>query len=333
MGSDGPGARAGPLDRLLDWAVVPGYTSLGYRIRSRAFEPLDRRALRDRAILVTGASSGLGEAACELIAAAGAEVHMLVRNAERGEAARARIAERSGAAPPRVWIADVSSLASVRELARRFTAEVGELAGLVNNAGVFPERRERTAEGFELSFATNVLGPFLLTALLLEALRAGAPSRIVNVTSGGMYTARLDASDLQLDRREFDGAAFYAHTKRAEVALTELWQERLTGSGVSAHAMHPGWADTPGVKSSLPRFRRVVGPLLRDSRQGADTIAWLLAAPEPELQPGRFWHDRRPRPTHRLARTRESAADRRRLWSELERMSGEAPAVAGEGPS
>jgi dehydrogenase/reductase SDR family protein 12 len=313
---------AGPLDRLMDWAVLPGYSSLGHRIRSRGFDALDRDALAGRAVLITGASSGLGEAASALAAAAGAEVHMLVRNEARGEAAKQRVSASIGSERVRVWIADMSSLASIRELIPRFRADVPALAGLVNNAGTLPPARERTSEGFELAFATNVLGPFLLTALLLPQLRAGAPSRIVNVSSGGMYTARLDVDDLQLDARDYDGAAAYAHTKRIEVILTELWQERLAGSGVTAHSMHPGWADTPGIQASLPTFRRVLRPLLRDSRQGADTIAWLLAAREPADKPGRFWHDRQPRPTHRLRRTHETQAERKRLWSELARMSG-----------
>jgi NAD(P)-dependent dehydrogenase (short-subunit alcohol dehydrogenase family) len=185
-----------------------------------------------------------------------------------------------------------------------------------------PPERTRTDEGFELGFATNVLGPFLLTGLLLESLRRGAPSRIINVSSGGMYTQRLHADDLQLDRRDYDPPAFYAHAKRCQVILTELWAERLQGSAVGVHSMHPGWADTPGVQTSLPRFRKLMRPLLRDSDQAADTIVWLAAAPEPAERSGLFWHDRAPRPTHRVPWTRESDADRRRLWDECVRLSG-----------
>jgi NAD(P)-dependent dehydrogenase (short-subunit alcohol dehydrogenase family) len=312
--------KTGRLDRALDWAVLPGYSSIGYRIRSRGFDPVAPQALAGRAVLITGASAGLGEATCELAARWGAEVHMLVRNPEKGEAARARVAERTGA-EPRIWTANVSSLESIRGFVASFVTEVPALAGLVNNAGVLPPRRERTGEGFELTFATNALGPFLLTALLQPALQAAESARVVNVSSGGMYTARLDANDLQLDGRDFDGTAFYAHTKRIEVILTELWQEHA-GNGVSFHSMHPGWADTPGVKASLPTFQRFLRPVLRNAEQGADTIAWLLAAPEPARHPGCFWHDRRRRPTHRLARTRETAAERERLWAELTRLSG-----------
>ncbi len=313
---------ARPLDSLLDFTVVGGFTSAGYRIRQGSFARTPD--LTGRAVLVTGASSGLGAATCELLAEAGATVHMLVRSPAKGENVRSAIAERTGSDRLLVWECDVSRPGAIREFAAAFLAEAGALDALVNNAGVMAPERTHTPEGIELTFATNVVGPFLLTALLLPALRAGAPGRVVNVSSGGMYSARLDGDDPQLELHEFDPARFYAHTKRCEVVLTELWQEHLAGGAVTAHAMHPGWADTPGVRESLPRFRRVMGPLLRDERQGADTIAWLCWAAEPIAEPGRFWHDRRARPTHRVPWTRERGQDRRRLWEECERLSGEA---------
>ena len=126
-----------------------------------------------------------------------------------------------------------------------------------------------------------------------------------------MYTQKLRVDDLQSERGEFDGPKVYARTKRAEVILTELWAEQLAGTGVVVHAMHPGWADTPGVRSSLPRFYKVTRPLLRTPAQGADTIVWLGAAAEPGRSSGRFWHDRRPRPTHRLPMDTGDAAGAR----------------------
>ncbi len=311
------------LDRSFDWTVLPGYSRLGYAVRSRSWAD-DRPAdgLDGWSVLVTGASSGIGAATCERLARGGATVHMLVRDLDRGERARARIAERSGGGELVLELCDVSSLASVREFADRFAAGHPELHALVNNAGVMVPQRTRTAEGFELTFATNVLGPFLLTALLLPALRRGAPARIVNVSSGGMYTQRLHADDIQLDHRKYDPAAFYAHTKRCEVVLTQLWAERLRRSGVGVHAMHPGWADTPGVQSSLPRFRKLMRPLLRDAEQGADTVAWLASAEEPAVGPGLFWHDREPRRVHRFPWTRETPAERQRLWDECVALSG-----------
>jgi dehydrogenase/reductase SDR family protein 12 len=210
----------------------------------------------------------------------------------------------------------------VRQFAERCTAQAERLDVLVNNAGVLPSTRALSPDGIELTFATNVLGPFLLTNLLLPLLERSAPARIVNVSSGGMYTQRIRVDDLQNQRGEFDGATAYARAKRAQVILTELWARRLEGSGVVVHAMHPGWADTPGVETSLPRFYRLTRPLLRTPEQGADTIVWLGAADEPGRSTGLFWHDRRPRPTHRLPWTRDTRQEREQLWARCAQLSG-----------
>jgi dehydrogenase/reductase SDR family protein 12 len=309
-------------DRVMDAAVAPGFTSLGYRVRSRSWAPTPD--LSDRAVLVTGASSGLGTGTCELLAEAGASVHMLVRDMEKGERVRSEIVARTGSDSVRLWRCDISSQASIREFASEFNAEVPKLEALVNNAGVMPPERTLSEDGIELSFATNVTGPLLLSLELLPTLRAAAPGRVVNVSSGGMYGAKLDPGDLQLEERDYDPVRFYAHTKRCEVILTELCQDRLA-DGVTFHATHPGWADTPGVQDSLPAFRKVMGPFLRDARQGADTSAWLCWAPEPVAQPGLFWHDRRPRATHKLPNTKESQEARDRLWDECNRLIEETP--------
>jgi dehydrogenase/reductase SDR family member 12 len=320
---------ADALDRILDWTVLPGYTSLGHRLRSRTWNgDLPAGALAGRTVLVTGASSGIGEAASERLSRLGARVHMLARDRERGAMARERVAERLAASgdrarePIELEVCDLSDLDAVRSFAAEFAARTPRLHGLLQNAGVLPPRRERSAQGHELAFATNVLGPFLLTNLLLGTLRRGSPSRVVLVSSGGMYTARLDVSDLELARRDFDGSRAYAHTKRIEVILAGLWAERERASGVSFASLHPGWVDTPGLQKSLPRFHGLLRPLLRDSAQGADTAVWLLATDATEGHPGAFWHDRRPRPEHRVPWTRESSRERHELWNELASLTG-----------
>ncbi len=274
-------------DRFLD-ATLLGYTRLGFERRSRSWAALPR--MDGAVVVVTGASSGIGRAAATRFAALGASVIDVVRDASRA---------RHGAD---VRVCDVSSLAGVRRLAQSLT----RVDVLVNNAGALPQARAETAEGLEVAFATNVAGPFLLTSLL-------QPARVINVSSGGMYTARLDPFDLQTRSRPYRGAAVYAQTKRAEVVLTSMWAQR----GADAHAMHPGWVDTPGLASSLPGFHRAVRPLLRTPEQGADTIVWLGAA---DVAPGRLWHDRAERPAHRVPWTRETAGDRARLWAQLERQ-------------
>lgn len=315
------------LDKLLDWTVLPGYTSIGYRARERLV-PRGPIELEGPSVMVTGASAGIGEAACVALARAGATVHLVVRDRGRGEAALKRIAAASGSDALGLHLCDLSSLASVREFATGFAGSGEPLHVLVNNAGVLPFERTHTEEGFELAFATNVLGPFLLTALLAPALRRSAPSRVINVSSGGMYTEKIDLGDLQLERSEFDGARFYAHTKRAEVILSEEWGRRLAPDRITAHSVHPGWVATEGVKTSLPRFNRVMGPVLRDAAAGADTIVWLAGSPEAAKTSGEFWHDRRPRPKHRIPRTRESAEERVRLFEECERLCGLPPGGA-----
>jgi dehydrogenase/reductase SDR family member 12 len=310
------------LDEAMDWAVLPGYSKLGYYARERLL-PRGPLELVGKSVMLTGASSGIGEAACAQLAQEGAVVHMVVRSRERGERSRERIAaEAPDPDAVALHLCDISSLASVRELATSFLASNPRLDVLVNNAGVLPAQRVHTTEGFELTFATNVLGPFLLTSLLLPALRHSAPSRVINVSSGGMYTARIELGDLQLDRRKFDGARFYAHTKRAEVILSEEWGRRLAADRIAIHSMHPGWAATAGVASSLPRFNRLMGPLLRDAAAGADTIVWLAGSPEAARSTGEFWHDRRPRPKHRLPQTRDSPEERSGLFDECERLCG-----------
>ena len=307
------------VDRALDFAVLPGYSKLGFSLRRLDHTPAIEDGLGGRVALVTGGSSGIGEAACLDLLAAGATVHLLGRDAERTAAAARRIEARVTDAGDRLMpeLCDISDVAAVRRFAEDFLSRSDRLDLLVNNAGVLTQRRERAADGTELTFATNVLGPFLLTSLLMPALIAAAPSRVITVSSGGMYTARLDADDPQLEEREFDGPGFYAHTKRAEVVLNRLWAERHDPAEIAFHAMHPGWADTGGLRSSLPRFGRLLGPVLRDATQGADTIAWLAGGPSLDPASGGFWQDRAPRPEHRVPWTRETASDRERFWAYL----------------
>jgi len=310
------------IDTFLDRTVVLGYTNVGYRFRRRSFGASDLQRMDGKVVLVTGATSGLGFASAEGFARLGASVRLLARSEERGERARGEIVERSGNEDVSVCLSDLSDLGAVRQFATSFVAREQRLDVLVNNAGALTNERTLSPEGIELTFATNVLGPFLLTNLLIPLLEESAPARIINVSSGGMYTQRIHVDDLQTEHENYDGPVAYARSKRAEVMLTELWAERLQDDGIVVHAMHPGWADTPGVVSSLPHFYRVTRPLLRTPQEGADTIVWLGAAPEPGRSSGGFWHDRRQRPTHLLPWTRETAADRDRLWAECERLSG-----------
>jgi NAD(P)-dependent dehydrogenase (short-subunit alcohol dehydrogenase family) len=300
----------------MDLAVVPGYSRLGYAVRRRSWDADDPAAgsLRGKVALLTGASSGLGTAAVVGLTRLGATVHAVVRDLDKGRAAVAEVRDEVPGAAVVLHRCDVSDLTSIRSLADELGSSLDRVDVLVHNAGVMPPTRSQTADGHELAFATHVLGPVLLTEELRPLLAATRRARVVVVSSGGMYAQRLDAGDPELRAGEYGGTAAYARTKRMQVALAPLMQERWAADGIAVHTMHPGWADTPGVLTSLPVFHKVMGPLLREPAAGADTVVWL-AATEPPPGGGLFWHDRASRPEHWLGRRREDGGDAERLWA------------------
>ena len=314
------GSAADAVDVAMDLGIVPGFTSIGYRTRKRLYSwQADR--LEGRSVMVTGANAGIGKAISMELCRRGAFVHMVCRSADKGEAARDEIMLETGA-EPELHICDVSSLASVREFTDTFLASDSALDVLINNAGVLPPERQHTEEGFELTFATNVIGPFLLTELLLPKLRKSPAGRVVMMSSGGMYSSGFDLDDPQLENREFDGTRFYAQTKRAEVMLADEWQDRAGPDDPVFCSMHPGWAETAGVSNALPGFNKVMGPVLRTAGEGGETAVWLAGASPEEAPGGEFYMDRRPRPKHRIPGTRESAEDRRRLYELCAQLTG-----------
>lgn len=312
------------IDRALDATIAPGWSNIGYKVRKRSWEPIDD-SLTGRTVIVTGATSGLGKAASFALARLGADLILVGRNPEKTERVRSEIVAESGNDKVRREIADLSLMTEIRSLAKRLLASEPAIHVLVNNAGTLFTERSVTSEGIESTLATNLLGHFLLTNLLIPKLVESAPARIINVASGGMYSQRISISNLQNDHGEYKGAAAYARTKRGQVILTEMWAEQLKDAGVTVSSMHPGWADTPGVVESLPTFYKVTKPFLRTPAEGADTIVWLAANDEAAGRSGLFWMDREPRPTHKTNRTRESSEKRQELWEALSELSGGAP--------
>jgi dehydrogenase/reductase SDR family protein 12 len=309
------------LSRVVDPFIVSSFDRTGFRIHSLTFRPEDLDVdLSNRRCVVTGANSGIGYETALALADLGAEVVLLCRNRGRGEQAVERIRTLTGNARVSLEVVDMSDLASVRAAAGRLAAAPVDV--LVHNAGVLPGERIETRDGLELTFATHVVGPFLLTRLLRPNLEKSPDGRVIWVSSGGMYTRRLDLSDPNWTKRDYDGVLAYAETKRAQVILSELWAEELRGSPISVNAMHPGWADTPSVESSLPRFHRITKNILRTPAEGADTVVWLAACPTLRAT-GRFFLDREERRTHLLPFTRETEKDRRALWRLCERLSVE----------
>ena len=299
------------LDWVLDKSVVLGYSAIGPALRRTA----------GRTVVVTGGSGGLGLAAATGLARLGADVHLVGRSAERLDQARGAVLAGLPDASVHTAVCDVSDLAAVEAFCSDLNGRVESLHALVHNAGVMPPRRTLSAQGHELALATHVLGPHLMTFRLADALRGG---RVVVVSSGGMYGQALPTSDPEYTYGTYSGVTAYARTKRMQVVLAELWAEHLASRGITVASMHPGWADTPGVTDSLPRFARLMRPLLRSPESGADTIVWLTAVPR-ELPTGLFWHDRRPRPTHYLPRRLEGEAEREALWAWVRAQTGQPP--------
>jgi NAD(P)-dependent dehydrogenase (short-subunit alcohol dehydrogenase family) len=296
------------VDVALDRTIAPGYLRTGLALRKRLPGwPADPSpgSMAGKVALVTGASSGLGVATAEGLARLGAEVQLVVRDVAKGERVAAELAAMLPGARLHVRRCDLADLDDVRRFASEL--ETDQVDVLVHNAGVMPARRTESPQGHELTMAVHVLGPVLMTELLRPRMSqaVAGDARAIMVTSGGMYGQRLRDDDPEYLDGEYSPTTAYARSKRAQVdllpRLAERWAPDLT-----VHATHPGWADTPGVVESLPRFHRVTGPLLRTAAEGADPTVWL-AATQPPPASGHLWHDRRVRPPALLPSTHSSA--------------------------
>ena len=259
--------------------------------------------------IVTGANSGIGKETALGLAQTGARVIMVCRNAERGKAALDEIRRESGSSQVDLLIADMSSQASVRVLAEQIQREYPRLDVLVNNAGGATQARTLSADGIELTLATNHLGAALLTLLLLDLLKASAPSRIVNVSSSeAQHPARLDTNDLQFERRKYSGIAAYRQSKLLMNAFTFELARRLAGTGVTANCLHPGAVATniwnPDLLPLLigKLIIAVVKPFMLNSKQGAAVSLYLAASPEVAQVSGEYFVKSKPAKSNPLSR-------------------------------
>ena len=333
------------VDRALEASVVGSFTRIGHSLRRRTERWDDLRVTAgDRTVLVTGANSGIGLATAAGLLARGARVVATTRDETRAERARPALLDLAAGAASgidrevlddrlRFEEVDLDRLDAVRALAARLGTDP-VIDVVVHNAGAMFDARSTTVDGLERTWQVHVVAPFLLTMLLVPGLTARTDPRVVWVSSGGMYTERLVVRRVD-SPRGYRPSVAYARAKRAQVELVRELHRRLGAStGIAFHAMHPGWARTPGVATSLPTFNRLVGPLLRTPEQGADTILHLALAartgtPDDPDEGGAFWADRRPRSTDRLRRTVCDAAEREALW---ERLMHDADIVRPSGP-
>jgi len=317
-------AAADVVDRVLEATVAPSFSRIGYLARHR----LDNWAapaggsMAGRVVVVTGASGGLGGAVAAELARVGATVWLLGRDRDRTQWLANQIRAEVPGADVKVAVADLARLSEVHAVADTLLAGSESMDVLVHNAGALMNRHLQTVDGLETTAQVQVVAPFLLTSLLLPRLRATPGSRVITVSSGGMYTQRLDVAALTPDPASFNGVAAYAQAKRAQVVLTQEWARRTPGSGVTFHVTHPGWVDTPGLHASLPRFAHLMGPLLRSPQEGSDTIVWLASSPAGAHNGGQFWHDRRPRSTVRLPWTATPQGEAERLWEWTAALAG-----------
>jgi NAD(P)-dependent dehydrogenase (short-subunit alcohol dehydrogenase family) len=270
-------------------------------------------------VVITGATNGIGLAAAEALAGRGARLTLVARSEAKATAVAERI-EAAGGKDVDIVIADLASQADVRRAAAEILARRSALDVLVNNAGVYLTTRQLTADGIETTWAVNHLAPFLLTNLLLERLKENAHARVVTTASDAHVGAQVPFDDMDgtmaYAKRSMAGPGFirYGQTKLANVLFTAELARRLTGTGVTANCFHPRLVAT-GISRDLGGVARitmkVVDRFSRRPRQGAETLVWLVDAPEVAGVSGGYFVDRRRAVPSAVAQDTDTA---RRLW-------------------
>jgi NAD(P)-dependent dehydrogenase (short-subunit alcohol dehydrogenase family) len=279
--------------------------------------------MNGKVCVVTGATSGIGKAAASALARLGAQVVLVGRDRDRA-AATLKEVEALSSAPPRLEIADLTSLAQVRELAGRL-GELDRVDVLINNAGLIVGERRTTPDGFEHMFAVNHLAPFLLTNLMLPKLQASAPARVITVTSDAHEAARFDLDDMQLTQNWSSWRA-YSNSKLANILFTRELARRLDGTNVTANCAHPGFVRSGFGREGSRILRlgvRISRPFQLTPERGADTIVYLASSPEVAGASGGYYVKRKLEEPSKAAREDEAA---RRLWEQSEELTGLAPA-------
>eukprot|EP01006_Ploeotia_vitrea_P000466 TRINITY_DN103111_c0_g1_i1.p1 TRINITY_DN103111_c0_g1~~TRINITY_DN103111_c0_g1_i1.p1 ORF type:complete len:337 (-),score=22.73 TRINITY_DN103111_c0_g1_i1:421-1431(-) len=303
------------------------YGQKGFEQKRAKWDPKDiPESLVGKDFLVTGANAGIGYSIVEQLVARGGTVHMVCRNQTRGEEAKQKLASQYGEDKLHLHVCDMSLMSDVLKFGNDFLGSQDKLDAYIHNAGVMSAERTETSEGIETSVATMLGGSYLLTGMLVPLLKKNK-GRVILMSSGGQYLVGLKPNDLQWKpgpkAKKFDGQVQYTYIKRAQVVLAELWAAKLEGTGVVVNSMHPGWSETPGVRSSIADFLEKNKDKFRDNAAAADTAVWLAASPSVEGQTGKFFFDREARKTHMSgARTKCKPEDEQTLWTETEKICG-----------
>jgi len=282
------------------------YTQVGYRARSLLWVN-PKVDFSGQHWLVTGASGGLGRHIALEAARAGATVTIAARNAAKLAQVLAD-GKQMGIHGIDTVVCDFSLQADTERLVRELLARGRKIDVLVNNVGLLNHTHTLTAEGREHSFTTNLLSHYVLTEGLIRGggFKPGKPL-VINMTSGGGYNVALNTSRLDTtDPKKYNGTLAYGFHKRAQMVLNQYWRDRYGPQGFTFYVMHPGWADTDGVKRSLPRFREILKLILRDARSGTDTAIWLALIRPSQEEKELVWFDRKARTAHVYPHTRTS---------------------------
>jgi dehydrogenase/reductase SDR family member 12 len=292
---------------------TPSFTRIGYVARLLPFKAVSE-TFYGQHWLITGATGGIGRAAALMAAAKGAHVFAVGRNSSALDSLVAASQGLGGSITP--LMCDLSSVTAIGKMVRDLK-QSDKINVLVNNVGILNRTFSATQEGFETTYVTNLLGHFHLTETLSEVDCLARGATIINVTSGGMFNAPLNLTMIDQAENGFNGFSAYASHKRAQVALADHWREAFRDLDVQTYVTHPGWADTVGVQTSLPTFRKILKPILRNANQAADTLIWL-AAKRPAVIEDRVWFDRKQRTTHAYPHTRRPLTTVSSLISRLE---------------
>jgi NAD(P)-dependent dehydrogenase (short-subunit alcohol dehydrogenase family) len=283
--------------------------------------------MKGRIALVTGFTAGIGKVTARELARRGATVVAVARDAARGQAAVDEIRGETGNADVHLLTCDFSSQADIRRLVADYRARYDRLHVLVNNAGGVLAERRLTVDGIEATFATNHLGYFLLTSLLLDVIKASAPARIVSVASEAHRGAKLDFDDLQYARRSYLSLDVYGASKLANVVWSAELARRLEGTGVTANSLHPGVIKSNFGQSGPGWMRfgiKLIRPFMITSEQGAETSLYLATSPDVEKVTGKYFSKKKERTPSKRARDPETGP---RLWAVSEALVAKSAAA------